>query len=96
LDNDADIPTDFVLEQNYPNPFNPTTTISFSLPSAQQVSLNVYDITGRQVATLMNNERRPAGQNSAVFNAAGLSSGVYFYILQAGSNRLTQKMTLIK
>jgi hypothetical protein len=96
LDNESDLPTDFVLEQNYPNPFNPTTTISFSLPSAQQVSLNVYDITGRQVATLMNNERRPAGQNSAVFNAAGLSSGVYFYILQAGSARLTQKMTLIK
>ncbi len=96
LDNDSNIPTDFVLDQNYPNPFNPTTTISFSLPTSAQVSLNVYDITGRQVATLMNNERRPAGQNSAVFNAAGLSSGVYFYILQAGSTRLTQKMTLIK
>lgn len=96
LDDDSDVPTDFVLEQNYPNPFNPSTTVSFSLPSAQQVSLMVYDITGRQVATLMNNERRPAGQNSAVFNAAGLSSGVYFYILQAGNTSLTQKMTLIK
>jgi hypothetical protein len=96
LDGESALPTEFVLEQNYPNPFNPTTTISFILPTTQQVSLNVYDITGRQVATLMNNERRPAGQNSAVFNAAGLSSGVYFYILQAGNNRLTQKMTLIK
>jgi len=96
LEIEQSIPTEFALEQNYPNPFNPTTTISFQLSRADLVTLKVYDITGREVATLMNNERRPSGYNSAVFNAYGLSSGVYFYTLSVGSSTLTQKMTLIK
>jgi len=88
-------PTEFVLNQNYPNPFNPTTTISFSIPSSGFTSLKVYDILGNEVATLLN-EEKPAGSYEINFNASSLSSGTYFYKLQAGSFLETKKMILLK
>lgn len=89
------LPSGFVLEQNYPNPFNPTTEISYELPTQSDVRLEVFDLTGRQVATLVN-DSVSAGTHTVNFNAANLSSGVYMYRLQAGSTVLTRKLTLIK
>ena len=89
-------PSGFELSQNYPNPFNPTTNIKFSLPASQTVSLKVYDIAGREVATLINSERRAAGTYQLNFDGYGLSSGAYFYRLQAGNFVETKKMTLVK
>ena len=83
------------LEQNYPNPFNPTTNITYVLPKTENVSLKVYDVLGREVATLVN-EVKPAGAYTVPFNASNLASGVYFYKLQAGSFVQTKKMMLIK
>ncbi len=96
-------PAQFGLLQNYPNPFNPTTIISYQLSVNSFVTLRVYDVLGRQVKTLIN-ERQTAGSHSATFNAAGLSSGVYFYRLvaesaeggQAGMHRDTKKLLLLK
>jgi len=89
-------PTEFELLQNYPNPFNPSTNISFSIPTASEVSLKVYDLLGREVATLINNERMQAGLQSVTFDAGHLSSGVYIYQLTSGQNTSTKKMLLIK
>jgi hypothetical protein len=89
------VPDGFSLHQNYPNPFNPSTKISFVLPQANNVKLIVYDALGREVAVLVN-EFRQAGQWSAEFNASALSSGIYFYRLEAGSFTETKKMLLIK
>jgi len=83
------------LEQNYPNPFNPTTNITYVIPKAENVSLKVYDVLGREVATLVN-EVKPAGVYTVPFNASNLASGVYFYKLQAGSFVQTKKMLLVK
>ncbi|MFQ3598821.1 MAG: T9SS type A sorting domain-containing protein, partial [Chloroherpetonaceae bacterium] len=85
----------FELAQNYPNPFNPTTTIRYQIPTAETVSLKVYDVLGKEVATLVNG-RQEAGSYNVPFNAAGLSSGVYFYRLQAGGFVETKKMLLVK
>jgi hypothetical protein len=85
----------FALEQNYPNPFNPSTTISYQLPSEGQVSLKVYDMLGNEVATLVN-EMKTAGEYQVDFNAAALSSGIYFYRLQAGNFVDTKRMMLMK
>lgn len=87
--------TSFKLHQNYPNPFNPTTTISFYLPKAENVKLEVFDITGRLVATLVNRKMN-AGNHTRQFEASEFSSGVYFYRLEAGTFSTIQKMTLIK
>lgn len=85
----------FTLFQNYPNPFNPTTIISFNIPSKSFVSLKVFDITGRETTTLMNQERL-AGTYQIPFNASKLSSGIYFYRLSVGSMTQVKKMLLIK
>jgi len=92
---DAGLPKTFALEQNYPNPFNPTTLISYQLPVASNVLLKVYDVLGREVMTLVN-ERQEAGAYNFTLNASSLSSGVYFYRLQAGQFVQTRKMMLVK
>jgi hypothetical protein len=85
----------FELSQNYPNPFNPTTNISFTLISKSFVSLKVFDMLGREVATLVN-EQKPAGTYTLKWNAASMPSGVYFYRLQAGNDIQTRKLILLK
>jgi hypothetical protein len=92
----TDIPVEFSLKQNYPNPFNPSTTILFDLPKKSQVSLKIYDLLGREIATLVNNEEMPAGSYLKEFNASRLTSGVYFYRIQAGAFTKTQKFLLLK
>ncbi len=88
--------SDFSLNQNYPNPFNPTSIISYNLPIASSVSLKVYDVTGRLVSTLINNQKTTAGTHSVTVNAREWSSGVYFYRLEADGFVATKKLTLIK
>jgi Secretion system C-terminal sorting domain len=86
----------FTLRQNYPNPFNPQTNISYSLPRASTVTLKVYDILGREVLTLINNERESEGIHKAIFDGTNMPSGVYFYKLQAEKYAETKTMVLIK
>jgi CotH kinase protein/Secretion system C-terminal sorting domain len=88
-------PKDFVLYQNYPNPFNPTTVIHYYLPVASHAVVKVYDVLGREVATLVN-EQKSAGLYQVTFDAHLLTSGVYFYSLQAGTFTETKKLVLIK
>jgi len=88
-------PTDFLLSQNYPNPFNPTTSIQYAVSNRQFVSLKVYDVLGNEVATLVN-EEKPGGSYEIEFNGDGLTSGIYFYQLKAGSFVETKKMVLLK
>ena len=95
VENELDAPESFKLQQNYPNPFNPTTNINYTVSSAGPVTLKVYDLTGREVATLVNSPLT-AGDYTATFNATGLSSGVYIYALESNGVRLTNKMTLLK
>lgn len=83
------------LDQNYPNPFNPATNISFQLPERSDVSLRIYDVVGREVAILVN-EQLSAGEHTATFDAGSLPSGVYFYRLETATGSLSRKMTLIK
>jgi Putative multicopper oxidases len=89
------VPGRFSLGQNFPNPFNPTTTISFALPSRSFVSLKVFDLLGREVATIVS-EEMSAGSYSKQWNAANISSGIYFYRLQAGSFTETKKLVLLR
>jgi hypothetical protein len=95
VDNKVNLPTKFSLKQNYPNPFNPTTTISFSLPSKSFVSLKVFDLIGREVATIVS-EEMSAGNYTKQWNAAALTSGIYFYRLQSGTFTETKKLVLLK
>ncbi|NBC02527.1 MAG: T9SS type A sorting domain-containing protein, partial [Bacteroidetes bacterium] len=88
-------PSNFRLNQNYPNPFNPVTQISYELPQQSDVLLEVYDMTGRQIATLVN-ETVAAGSHQVSFDAGDLSSGVYLYRLTAGNQVFTRKLTVIK
>jgi hypothetical protein len=88
----------FQLFDNYPNPFNPSTKIKFNVPEVgtqHAVSLRVYDILGREVATLVN-EEKPAGTYEVNFNASGLSSGLYIYTLSSGNFFQSKKMLLLK
>jgi hypothetical protein len=89
------LPEKFDLKQCYPNPFNPSTTISFNLPTKSFVSLKVFDLTGREVATIVS-EEMSAGSYSKQWNAANMSSGVYFYRLQTGSISITKKLIFLK
>ena len=97
--NNNSIPSEFELKQNYPNPFNPYTTISYSLPKNGSVKLIVYDLLGREVATLVKDEFKSAGRYSNVFDGSKLSSGIYFYLLEVNDGkdfRMVKKMLLIK
>jgi hypothetical protein len=85
----------FNLHQNYPNPFNPSTEIRFSVAENVNVTLKVYDMSGKEVAVLVN-EMKSKGEHSVAFNASGLSSGTYFYKFKAGSVEQVKKMTLVK
>ncbi|MBK6765281.1 MAG: T9SS type A sorting domain-containing protein [bacterium] len=91
----AGVPTMFALQAAYPNPFNPTTTISFSLPEASDVSLKVFDMNGREIATLASGIKQ-AGTHAANFDAAQLASGIYFARLNAGAFSASQKLVLMK
>ncbi len=86
----------FRLEQNYPNPFNPETSITFNLPKAAPVTLEIFNVRGENIATIMKNRRMDAGEHHAVFRAEGLASGIYFYRLQAGDLQEIRKMTLLQ
>jgi hypothetical protein len=92
---DLSNPFRYSLEQNYPNPFNPITKIQFAVGNRQFVSLKVYDILGRQVATLVS-EEKSLGSYTIEFNAGELSSGIYFYQLKAGDFISTKKLVLLK
>jgi hypothetical protein len=89
-----EVPSDYSIS-NYPNPFNPTTTINYQLPSDGIVTLKVYDVVGKEVATLVN-AHRSAGTYSVEFNASGLPSGIYIYRLSANNFTESKKMLLMK
>ena len=89
------LPTTFMLQQNYPNPFNPSTVISYQLPVTSKATLKVYDVMGREVATLVDGTIA-AGSHSVSLDASYLSSGLYFYEIRAGSFEAVRKMLLMK
>ena len=91
-------PNSFILNQNYPNPFNSSTTISFSLPHASEVTFTIYDVLGRNVGKqpFASSKNYSAGENRIVFDGAGLSSGIYFVRMEAGGNVQTKKMMLLR
>ncbi len=93
---DPGLPTNLELFQNYPNPFNPVTTITYNLPDLSRVRLEVFDMLGRNVATLVESEQQQAGRYQVSFDASRLASGMYMYRLQAGNAVFTKKLTLIK
>ena len=95
-DGQVDVPNEVELQQNFPNPFNPSTTIQYALPEQAQVNLTVYDMLGQQVAQLLSGQVQSAGSHSINFDASNLSSGMYIYRLQAGSQSITRKMILLK
>ncbi|MBN1884794.1 MAG: T9SS type A sorting domain-containing protein [Candidatus Krumholzibacteriota bacterium] len=90
-----DTPTSFFLGQNYPNPFNPVTTIRFGLPNAVNVRLDIFDVTGRRVATLVDGPMG-AGIHDIEWNARRAASGIYFYRIKAGAITRTEKMILLR
>ncbi len=89
------VPEKYSLSQNYPNPFNPVTRLGFGISNPGSVSLKVYDILGNEIKTLVN-EIKPSGYYNIEFNGSDLSSGIYFYTLEAGSFRETKRMLLVK
>jgi hypothetical protein len=92
---DINQPFSYSLEQNYPNPFNPSTTIEYSIPQNGFVTIKVFSVLGKEVATLVN-EQIMAGKHKINFDATGLNSGVYFYKVESGSFADTKKMILLK
>jgi photosystem II stability/assembly factor-like uncharacterized protein len=90
------VPKVFALSQNYPNPFNPSTTIEFTLAEDSHVSLKVFDMMGREVATLINQDLRAGEPHGAIFNASRLASGMYFYRLETEKSSLVKKLMLLK
>ena len=95
VEDNASAPSKFELSQNYPNPFNPSTIISYNIPKAANVTLKVYDVLGKEVATLVN-QFQSANSYKVRFNASSLSTGVYIYKLEAGNFTMTKKMLLLK
>ena len=95
-DVEVGVPKKYEMSQNYPNPFNPMTKIDFQLPMDGKVSLKIFDITGREMATLLNNEFKKADYYTVMFNGSNLSSGVYFYRIVADKYVATKKMVLLK
>jgi hypothetical protein len=91
----SELPTHFVLEQNFPNPFNPTTVVRYLLPVARDIRLAIYDMLGREVSVLVN-ERRDAGVHEVKFDCSGLSSGMYFYRMQAGDFVQSKALVILK
>jgi hypothetical protein len=89
------LPKDFALDQNYPNPFNPTTTLEFRVPRSESVSLKVYDIVGRKVATLVEGPREP-GVYNVTWDADEFPTGVYFAKMTAGEFSAFRKLMLMK
>jgi hypothetical protein len=94
-DSIATAPTAFALAEPYPNPFNSITTVRYSLPEVSNVKLSVYDLAGREIATLASGNAQ-AGVHNAVLNAEGVGSGLYFVWLEAGAKTMTQKVLLVK
>jgi hypothetical protein len=92
---DSDFPGQFSLSQNYPNPFNPSTTIKYELPKSADVRLSVFDPLGREISVLVN-QRKDAGVHEVTFDGAGLSSGVYFYRMQATDFVSTKRIMVLK
>ncbi|MFZ2325184.1 MAG: T9SS type A sorting domain-containing protein, partial [Ignavibacteriaceae bacterium] len=92
---ESEIPDKYALDQNYPNPFNPSTTIKYQLPQDGFVTLKIYDILGKEIIALIN-EEKPAGKYEVNFNASQLASGVYIYKLQSGSFTASKKLMLLK
>jgi len=92
---DLQIPKEFVLMQNYPNPFNPVTNIRFGLPVASDVRVEIYNILGQRVLTLLD-EHKPAGYHVVQFNATKFGSGLYFYRIKADNFNQVKKMFLVK
>ncbi len=97
LENEVEVgvPDKFSLSQNYPNPFNPATKIDYELPFDANVSLVIYDISGKEIAVLVN-ENKQAGYYTTDFNASNLSSGIYVYMIKAGNFKMTKKMAVVK
>jgi hypothetical protein len=91
----SEIPTVFALYQNYPNPFNPSTTIRYAVPRSSQVVVKIYDILGRQVAELVNDQRN-AGEYSVIWDARNFASGIYYYRMTAGDFVSVKKLVLMK
>ncbi|MFZ0391483.1 MAG: T9SS type A sorting domain-containing protein, partial [Calditrichia bacterium] len=86
---------DFVLYQNYPNPFNPATTITFALPQAAHMNLEIFNLQGRRITILLN-ENLPAGRHQIQWNAEGLPTGVYFCRMRAGNFSEMKKMVVLR
>jgi len=95
VDEGSGVPSEYRLAQNYPNPFNPGTVIEYSIPKSSFVTLKVYDVLGREIATLVNGEQT-AGSYTTQFDATNLANGTYLYKLQAGSYTETKKMVVLK
>lgn len=95
VEDESSLPSDFRLFQNYPNPFNPETKIRFELSSKNFIKLQVFDILGRELTTLVNEEKYPGGYE-VIFNASNFSSGTYFYHFQTSSTTISRKMTYLK
>ena len=95
IEEETSICHDFYLSQNYPNPFNPMTNIQFEIPDLEKVTLKIYDILGREISTLINEEKK-TGIYRIKFDGTDLPSGIYFYQLKAGMFTQTKKMILLK
>jgi hypothetical protein len=94
-ESNIDLPSSYSLSQNYPNPFNPATKIRYALPASSFVELKIFDILGNEITTLVKGEQT-AGYHETEFNSGNLSSGIYFYRMQAGDYSISKKMILMK